>query len=217
MPAQIFNSLVDSRNVHTIRSDFLAIAGFIALIWIIFGLDRFLTLEQYGLIPRTGRGLIGIIAMPFLHSDLGHIISNTIPLTVSLLLLAGSRANSGAIVVLITLLGGTGLWVFGREAIHIGASGLVFGLIAFHIFSGIFERRFKSIAIALLIGGLYAGTLLNGVLPFQKGVSWDGHLLGAIAGAIVAAITAKLMIEPQSSDVLNRRNDSNTRSRFTNT
>jgi len=76
---------------------------------------------------------------------------------------------------------------------------LVFGLIAFHICSGFFERRFKSIVIALLVGGLYAGTLLNGVVPFQKGVSWDGHLIGAIAGALVALITAKMMATPDST------------------
>jgi len=158
-----------------------------------------MALEQYGLVPRSVRGIVGIVAMPFLHGDLSHIVSNTIPLVVTLLLLAGSRANSGAIVMLITLLAGAGLWVFGREAIHIGASGLVFGLIAFHIFSGIFERRFKSIVIAFLVGGLYAGTLMNGVLPFQKGVSWEGHLIGAIAGAIVALLTAKLMLDPETS------------------
>lgn len=199
MPARIFRSLVDSRNVHTIRSDFLAIAGFIGLIWVVFAFDRFLELEQYGLVPRSINGIFGIVAMPFLHGDLSHIISNTIPLAVTLLLLAGSRANSGAIVLLITLLAGVGLWLFGREARHIGASGLVFGLIAFHIFSGVFERRFKSIAIALLVGGMYAGTLLNGVLPFQKGVSWEGHLIGAIAGALVALVTAKMMNEPDSN------------------
>jgi len=199
MPARFFRSLVDSRNVHTIRRDFVAIATFIAIIWIVFALDRFLALEQYGLVPRSLRGLIGIIAMPFLHGDLSHIISNTIPLAVTLLLLAGSRANSSAIVVLITLLGGAGLWVFGREALHIGASGLVFGLIAFHIFSGFFERRIKSIIVALLVGGLYAGTLLNGVLPFQKGVSWDGHLIGAVAGALVALMTAKIMATPDNN------------------
>ena len=199
MPVRIFRSLVDSRNVHTIRNDFYAIAAFILLIWIVFVFDRFMQLEQYGLVPRNVRGLIGIVAMPFLHSNLSHIISNTIPLAVTLLLLAGSRANSGAIVVLITLLAGFGLWLFGREALHIGASGLVFGLIAFHICSGIFERRFKSIAIALLIGGLYAGTLFNGVMPFQEGVSWDGHLIGAMAGALVALVTAKMMITPANT------------------
>ncbi len=207
MPVRILRSLVDSRNVHTIRGDFLAIAGFIGLIWVVFAFDRFLELEQFGLVPRSINGLFGIVAMPFLHGDLSHIISNTIPLAVTLLLLAGSRANSGAIVLLIILLAGVGLWLFGREARHIGASGLVFGLIAFHIFSGIFERRFKSIAIALLVGGMYAGTLLNGVLPFQKGVSWEGHLIGAIAGALVALVTAKMMNEPDSAK-------SNSRSRF---
>jgi len=193
MPVRVFRSLVDARNVHTIRRDFVAIAIFIAVIWIVFAFDRFMALEQYGLVPRSSRGLVGIFAMPFLHGDLSHIIGNTIPLAVTLFLLAGSRANSTAIVFLITLLGGAGLWVFGREALHIGASGLVFGLIAFHICSGFFERRVKSIIIALLVGGLYAGTLLNGVLPFQKGVSWDGHLIGAVAGALVALVTAKMM------------------------
>ena len=196
MPARVFRSLVDSRNVHTIRRDFIAIAAFVAIIWIVFAFDRFLALEQYGLVPRSVRGLFGIFAMPFLHGDLAHIIGNTIPLVVTLFLLAGSRANSGAIVFLITILAGAGLWVFGREALHIGASGLVFGLIAFHICSGFFERRFKSIVIALLVGGLYAGTIINGVMPFQKGVSWDGHLIGAIAGALVAMFTAKMMDEP---------------------
>lgn len=201
MPARVFHSLVDSRNVHTIRRDFVAIAVFIIIIWVVFAFDRFMALEQYGLVPRSARGLVGIFAMPFLHGDLSHIIGNTIPLAVTLLLLAGSRANSGAIVFLITVLGGAGLWLFGREALHIGASGLVFGLIAFHICSGFFERRIKSIVVAVLVGGLYAGTLLNGVIPFQKGVSWDGHLIGAIAGALVALVTAKMMATPENNKV----------------
>ncbi len=211
MPRRVLRSLVDSRNVHTIRRDFISIAAFVAIIWVVFALDRFMALEQYGLIPRNVRGLVGIVAMPFLHSDLSHIIGNTVPLVVTLLLLAGSRANSGAIVVLITVLAGSGLWLFGREALHIGASGLVFGLIAFHVCSGFFERRFKSIIIALVVGGLYAGTLFNGVLPFQKGVSWDGHLIGAIAGALVALITAKWMLQPENVEQTQHRR------RFTNT
>lgn len=208
MPGRVLRSLVDSRNVHTIRRDFVAIAAFIAIIWVVFFFDRFMALEQYGLVPRSVRGLVGIVAMPFLHGDLAHIIGNTVPLIVTLLLLAGSRANSGAIVVLITIMAGGGLWLFGREALHIGASGLVFGLIAFHVCSGFFERRFKSIVIALLVGGLYAGTLFNGVLPFQEGVSWDGHLIGAVAGGLVALITAKWMVEPD--------NPQRPRSRYTN-
>ena len=192
-------SLVDNRNVHTIKRDFIGIAIFLVAIWAVFVLDRFLPLEKFGLVPRDVGGLIGIIAMPFLHGDFGHLMSNTVPLAVTLLLLAGSRADSGAIVVLITLLGGLGLWLFGRNALHIGASGLVFGLIAFHIFAGIFEKRLSSIIITLVIGATYAGVLFQGVIPGQKGVSWDGHLFGAIAGALVALVTAKMLKDSNSS------------------
>jgi len=209
MPKTILNSFVDSRNVHTIKRDFVSIAAFIAIIWIVFFLDQFMTLERYGLVPRDLHGLYGIVAMPFLHGDLSHIIGNTIPLAVTLFLLAGSRANSGAIVLLIIVLGGVILWLFGREARHIGASGLVFGLIAFHIFSGIFEKRFRSIVIAFVVGALYAGTLFNGVLPFQEGVSWDGHLFGAVAGVLVALFSAKLL-------VAETRNEQNRHRPFTN-
>ena len=193
-------SLVDNRNVHTIKRDFIGIAIFLVAIWAVFVLDRFLPLENYGLVPRDMGGLIGIVTMPFLHGDFGHLMGNTVPLAITLLLLAGSRADSGAIVILITLLGGLGLWLFGRTALHIGASGLVFGLIAFHIFAGIFEKRVSSIIITLIIGTSYAGVLFKGVIPGQQGVSWDGHLFGAIAGALVALVTAKMLKSPSSSN-----------------
>jgi len=171
--------LIDDSHAHTIKRDAKWIVLFVGIIWIIFVADRVLPLEQFGLVPRTTHGLFGILAMPFLHGDLAHIIGNTIPLVAMLFLLAGSRANSAQIVLLIALLAGAALWLFGREARHIGASGLVFGLIAFHVFAGIFERRFISIVISVVVAFFYAGTLLRGILPTQSGVSWDGHLLGA--------------------------------------
>lgn len=185
--------LVDSHNVHTIKRDITGVALFIGIIWVVFALDYFLPLEQLGLIPRSLRGLTGIVAMPFLHGDFKHLLGNTIPLAATLVLLAGSRANSGAIVILIALLGGIGLWLFGRQALHIGASGLVFGLIAFHVFAGIFERRLRSVIISVAVGFFYASTLFKGVLPFQEGVSWDGHLIGAVAGALVALMSAQML------------------------
>jgi len=186
-------ALTNSRNVHTLKRDFMGIGLFLAAIWGVFVLDQFLPLEAFGLVPRHFQGLVGIVAMPFLHGSLGHLIGNTIPLAVTLLLLAGSRANSKIIVVLIALLSGAGLWLFGRTALHIGASGLVFGLIAFHIFAGYFERRMRSISIALVVGFLYAGTLFQGVMLLQKGVSWDGHLMGVLAGALVALLMSKTL------------------------
>ncbi|MFK7853492.1 MAG: rhomboid family intramembrane serine protease [Granulosicoccus sp.] len=193
------SGLIDSRNVHTIKRDMAGVVLLIAAIWIVFALDTFLPLENFGLVPRTFRGLLGIVAMPFLHGDFKHLLGNTIPLAVTMILLAGSRANSGVIVALITILCGLGLWLFGRTALHIGASGLVFGLITFHVFAGIFEKRLQSVVIAVVVGLLYASTLLHGVVPFQKGVSWEGHLIGAIAGALVALLVSRLLKQPDSS------------------
>jgi membrane associated rhomboid family serine protease len=187
------SGLIDSRNIHSIKCDLAGVGIFIALIWIIFALDSFLPLETYGLVPRTLRGLAGIVTMPFLHGDFKHLLGNTIPLAVTMMLLAGSRANSGAIVIIITLLSGIGLWLFGRTALHIGASGLVFGLIAFHVCAGIFEKRLQSVVLSVIVGLLYASTILQGIVPFQRGVSWEGHLIGSIAGAFVALIVSRML------------------------
>jgi membrane associated rhomboid family serine protease len=85
------------------------------------------------------------------------------------------------------VLGGVLLWLFGRgHALHIGASGLVFGLAVFLIVSGLREQRIIPLFISVLVAFVYGGTLLGGILPWQSGVSWDGHLLGGIAGALVA-------------------------------
>ena len=173
-------------HAHEFRRELRGILFFVAAIWIVFLADLLLPLEQLGLIPRTVRGLPGIAASPFLHADFSHVISNTVPLLALLMLLAGSRSDSRAVVISIVLVSGGLLWLFGREAIHIGASGLVFGLITFLLVSGVLERRWPALLTALLVGLLYGGTLFTGILPFQRGVSWDGHLFGALAGIAMA-------------------------------
>ena len=179
-------SVSASEHVHSIRSDLRGIVLFVGFIWLVFVLDRFMALENFGLIPRSLRGLVGILTLPFLHGDLSHIISNTIPLIVLLALLAGSRANSIDIVVMISVLAGVVLWLFGRTAMHIGASVLVFGLIGFLVCAGFFEKRLLSAIIAIGVAVTYGSTLLSGVLPTNSGVSWEGHLFGALAGGVVA-------------------------------
>jgi membrane associated rhomboid family serine protease len=168
---------------------------FIGVIWAIYIISRFIPrLNDCGVVPRTLRGLAGIPAMPFLHKNLRHILSNTIPLFILLALLSGSTAlSSGSrtrpweIVVEVVLLGGFLLWLVGRPTIHIGASGLVFGLIAFLIVSGFLERQVVSIAVAVLVGFIYGGTLILGVVPrVNSHMSWEGHLCSAVAGGIVA-------------------------------
>jgi len=159
---------------------------FVGVIWALFLVSLVTPLQQYGLRPRTLPGLLGILTMPFLHANLRHIVGNTIPLIVLLFLLAGSRAKSWRIVAEITLLGGAILWVVGRSAIHIGASGLVSGLITFLILGGVFERRFLPAVVAMITFLLYGGSLLWGFVPRESQVSWDGHLCGAAAGGLLA-------------------------------
>ena len=172
---------------HKIKDELFSVALFTGFIWAIFFLDQFLPLEKTGLVPRHFSGLIGIISMPFLHGNLSHLMGNTLPLLILLSLLAGSRADSKSIVIMIIGLGGTLLWIFGRgNSIHIGASLLVFGLASFLVVSGLLEKRILPLLISIVVTLVYGGSLLSGVLPWQPGISWDGHLSGAIAGALVA-------------------------------
>ncbi len=177
---------------HSIRDELTGILALIGLIWVVFLVDLVLPpdLAQWGVIPRTLGGLVGIVTMPLLHGSFAHLMSNTVPLLVLLCLLAGSRANSIQVLALIWLLSGALLWSFGRTADHIGASGLVYGLVAFLLVAGIIERRLVSIAVAIITGLIYGGSLLAGVLPSAgPQVSWDGHLCGAVAGALVTQVS----------------------------
>src|SRR5687768_7841747 len=128
---------------HAIREELSAVLAFVGFIWLVFIIEYIpaLGLENYGIVPRTTAGLIGIVAAPFLHANLGHIINNTIPLTVLLVLLAGSRAATWVVVLYLVLLSGALLWLFGRPANHIGASSLIYGLVAYLFVSGIREQR----------------------------------------------------------------------------
>jgi membrane associated rhomboid family serine protease len=178
---------------HTIREELYGILWFIGSIWAVFVVTCiFPSLDAYGVVPRTLVGLVGIVSAPFLHADWHHLLGNTIPLFVLLALLAGSKAHSWEIVIGVALLGGLLLWAFGRSANHIGASGLVFGLSVFLIVSGILERRLLPMVVAVVVGFLYGGALLWGVLPVVNSqISWDGHLCGAIAGGIAAYVLVR--------------------------
>jgi len=184
-----------SNATHTVREELKGVLVFIGMIWAAFILNWLvfpIDFNSYGLVPRTTSGTSGILLMPFLHGSISHLLSNTIPLFVLLVLLAGSGARSWMIVAAIILIGGMLLWTFGRTATHVGASGLVFGLVVFLVLSGLFERRIVPLMMSLGVGFLYGGTLLWGVLPSAGShVSWDGHLCGAIAGGLTAYLLTR--------------------------
>jgi membrane associated rhomboid family serine protease len=171
-----------------------AIAAVLLVMWGIRLVDALIPVDfnQFGLLPRTLRGLTGIVTMPFLHVGFGHLISNTVPLVILLGLTVASRHQAWPAIVGIIAGNGILLWLFGRNAYHIGASGLVFGLIAYLITVGIREKQIVSVSVALLVGFLFGGTLLFGVIPdFSSADSWDGHLCGAVAGVLVGTISAR--------------------------
>ena len=181
---------------HRVVEELNFVLVFVGAVWAVFLLDAILpgSFNSWGLAPRHLTGLPGIVTMPFLHGGWGHLLGNTVPLIVLLCLLAGSRANSAGIVAAIILLGGAMLWLFGGgSTIHVGASGLVYGLITFLIVAGFREARVVAIVIAIFVGVTYGATLFSGMVPFMvdKNVSWDGHLFGAIAGAVVATTAVK--------------------------
>lgn len=173
---------------HSVREEMRGILVFVGTIWVVFLLSYALPLtEWFGLEPRSVGGLAGVAAMPFLHAGWGHLLANTPALLILLALLAGSRARSWLVVVWIVILSGGLLWLFGRSAVHIGASGLVFGLITFLMAAGWFERRLLAVLVAIATAVLFGGVLLAGVLPTAgANVSWDGHLCGAVAGVLTA-------------------------------
>lgn len=124
--------------------------------------------------------------MPFLHEDFKHLMSNTLPLAMLLVLLYKTAAGASTVVVLTQLLGGLLLWAFGRRANHIGASLMVFALTGFHIANGLVQANIVTIAIAILVAAVYGGTFLTSINPWKRGSSWDGHLCGFIAGVAMA-------------------------------
>ena len=143
-------------------------------------------LAQYGIRPRSEGGLVGILAAPFLHADFAHLIANTGAFIVLGMLVAAVSRRYWPVTVGVALISGTVVWLIASpNTIHIGASGLVYGYAAFLVAWGLVTRRASSILVAVLVVVLYGG-LVFGVLPTQQGISWQGHLFGAIGGVVMA-------------------------------
>jgi membrane associated rhomboid family serine protease len=161
-----------------------------AVIWFIWLSDAYLGLglNRYGLRPRDVEGLIGILTAPLLHGDLEHVFSNTLPLLISLTAVLYLYPNSAVRVIPMVWLG-SGLlgWCIGRPAIHIGASGFVYGLLAFVFLSGMFRQDLRSMGVSLAVWFLY-GSMIWGVLPIRPQMSWELHLSGAILGVVMAVL-----------------------------
>jgi membrane associated rhomboid family serine protease len=182
---------------RAIRSFWLAIRLMLSAllaIWLVFGLDALLPfdLTQFGLRPREVLGLLGLVTTPFLHGNLNHLLSNSLPLFiggVAMLFLYPTAALPALPVILI---GSSALaWLFARSSVHIGASGVVYGILAFVFVSGMLRRDLRSVGVSMMIWLLY-GSMIWGVLPSGQGTSWELHLSGAAIGLIMAFLLKSL-------------------------
>jgi membrane associated rhomboid family serine protease len=149
------------------------------------------SLDQYGIISREPRGLIGILTAPFLHLGFGHLISNTLPLvTLGAIIAISGAARLFQVTAIVTVLGGFGTWLISPpNTITIGASGLVFGYAAYLIVRGLFNRRLGQVIVGIIVIMVWGSALLTSLLP-QDGISWQGHLCGGIAGLLAAWVLA---------------------------
>lgn len=163
---------------------------FVVILWLIQLAQGFLgeSWADYSLYPRTFHGLIGIITCPLLHADFSHLIGNTVPLLIlGFLLWSNYREIAGKVFWLVYFCNGILLWFFARDSFHLGASGVVYGLAFFLFFSGFFRKIPRLTMLSFLLIFLY-GSMVWGVFPFDPGVSWEGHLYGALSGIIFAFI-----------------------------
>jgi membrane associated rhomboid family serine protease len=154
----------------------------------VFGIDLFVLtdLRSLGLRPRELDGLIGIITYPLLHADWKHITDNSITAFVLLLGLFSFYGRvAWGVVGWSWVMSGVWIWIAARGGNHIGFSGVIYALAAFIFFSGVVRKHYRLMSLSLVVVFLY-GSMIWGVLPIQPGISWEGHLFGAIAGIILA-------------------------------
>jgi len=185
----------------TERKKYLGYVKFLFFIIAVFGvvlLVDFLTggyIKNFGIYPRSIRGLPGIFLSPFIHLNMSHLVANVSAFFVLgfvLMYLMGNKSYE--IFFLLIIMSGLGTWLFGRGGtVHIGASGVIYGLMGYLLLFGIFSKNLKAIIVSIILFFLYGGAVW-GVLPGRAAISWEGHLSGFISGIILAKFSSKLKI-----------------------
>ncbi len=173
----------------------------LVLIYIVqWGLQ--LNVDTWGVVPRTIPGLKGVLLHPFAHAGLSHLFNNASTfLILSTALYYFYRDVAGKVLLLLWPMTGILLWIIGRDSIHIGASGIIYGLAFFIFWGGLLMRNISLLAISLAVVFWY-GSMVWDMLPFlpNESISWEGHLSGAVSGSILAFVFRKTGWQPQESD-----------------
>jgi membrane associated rhomboid family serine protease len=187
------NTTALQRRGSTSREGIQLLAGIVALMWIVEVIN---SLDSGGLVgdgihPHDLARIWGIFTAPFLHVSFGHLISNTVPLVFMGVIIALRGAARVAIVTLVVIVvGGLGTWLIAPSgSTTVGASGLVFGYAAYLLTRGVFNRRVLELLTGAVVGIVWGGALISSLVP-HYGISWQGHLCGAIGGLVAAWLLA---------------------------
>ncbi|KIX21374.1 membrane protein [Flavobacterium sp. 316] len=173
------------------RSVILLPVLFVLLLWIVFWFEtRFhISLSHYGIYPRESFGAKGILFSVFLHGNLQHLVNNSLALIVLLAILRFFYREQSILVLIFGILfSGLGTWLLGRPSYHIGASGLIYALVSFIFFKGIFTKYYRLMSLSFVIVLLYGGMVWYMFPDVEKGISWEGHLSGFITGLAMALL-----------------------------
>ncbi len=161
---------------------------FLLLIWLVKIAERILdiNLVYFGIYPLKWSGLIGVLTAPLIHADYKHLFDNSLPLFfLTLAIFYFYKPVAFKVFLYTWLITGMAVWIGGRNAYHIGASGLIYGFASFLFFSGIIRKNINLLSISLLVVFLYGG-LVWGLFPFDYKISWESHLFGALTGSGLA-------------------------------
>lgn len=174
----------------------------VLLIWTVFWVEvRFgVNFNDWGVYPRTLKGLRGVIFSPMIHGSVEHLYNNTIPIAIlSAALVYFYRQITWRVLLWGWLLSGILTWLIGRASFHIGASGMIYVLASFIFFKGIFTKHYRLVALSMLVVFIYGG-LLWYIFPLEEGISWEGHLAGFLTGLVLAAILPSYAPPPPKYD-----------------
>ncbi|MGE5384019.1 MAG: rhomboid family intramembrane serine protease [Omnitrophica WOR_2 bacterium] len=184
--------MTDEEEKKRLYSSALITVGIVSLLWLIKSIELIfdISFAGFGILPLKAEGLKGILFAPLVHGSIAHLVSNSIPMfLLGTALFYYYRAKAWQIFILSWLVTGFWVWLFARgSAYHIGASGVVYALTAFHFVSGIIRKEPRLIAFTLLVTFLY-GSFVWGIFPgfsIKETISWESHLMGTIAGIVLA-------------------------------
>ena len=193
------------------RYSVYVVISFVLLLWLVkaFEIASETSLSDFGVLPRTLKGSIGIFTGPLVHGDVLHLLSNSLPiLLLGILLFYFYHKIALEIFIWIYLVTGFWVWLLARDAYHIGASGIVYGMASFLFFSGIFRKSRQLMTVSAIIIFLYGG-MIYGIIPdaVEANVSWESHLLGGLVGLLLSFMFRKSVITFGNSESNDQQKD----------